>query len=170
MAISHADHNHPNTPAARAACRKATAINAEGGLTAVQAKVMKAAGLNVVARKRGDGGVVKATAAAVKNHKKPGTQLRTIGDLPDVPRMLAHGARLAWDRGWTVTVGHQFNDSEARLVIAGPVAEIALVWKPSMPSGVWGVFLRENGSSITKRMDVAMEYVFRMAAGEDPIG
>jgi hypothetical protein len=134
-----------------------------------EAHPRKSAKLNVVGRKRGDGGVVKATAAAVKNHKKPGTQLRTIGDLPDVPQMLAHGVRMAWEREWTVKVGEQFNDAEARIVIYGPVAEIALVWRPSTPFGIWGIFLRKNGSSVTRRMEIGIDYVFRMAAGEDPI-
>lgn len=100
------------------------------------------------------------------NVKRPGTHLRTIGDLPDVPRMLAHGCRIAWDRGWNVTVGYVFNDRERRIVIAGTVAEIALVWRPTLPDGVWGVFVRHNGNSITSRVNSIQE-AFDAAETED---
>ncbi len=167
MPISHAGHDHPATPAARAACRKAMAKLINDGSTmhesfatsrADQAKRMgKPAEMTVVPRRRGDGGVVKghkATSpkASSRNTKKPNTVLRTIGDLPDVPRMLAYGVRLAWANEWEARVGDPFNDTEARIVVTGPVAEIALVWRPSLPDGVWGVFVRNWDSSVTHRI------------------
>jgi hypothetical protein len=98
--------------------------------------------------------------------KRPGTRLRTIGDLPDVPRMLAHGCRIAWDLGWDVVVGPQFNDDEKRILTNGPVAELALVWKPSTPDGVWGVFVRKHGHPITHRVE-SIDHAFRLASGDD---
>lgn len=165
MAISHDGHDHPATPAGRAACRKAMAAGNAPAATGKPAK------MTVVPRTKGDGGVVKGlkASASTRNLKKPGTRLKDIGDLPDVPRMLAHGARLAWAEGWEVKVGEQFNDLEARIVCAGPTAELALVWKPSLPHGVWGVFVRPWDSSITHRVNDIQSGV-DMAAGRMPIG
>lgn len=160
MAISHADHNHPNTPAARAACRKAMA---KGDMILDLATGdRKPAQMTVVPRKRGDGGVVKGLQAtspktAGGNLKKPGTHLRTIGDLADVPRMLAHGVRMAWAADWDVVVGQPFNDTEARITIKGDQADIALVWRPSLPEGVWGIFIRNWNSSVTFKVNSIQE-------------
>jgi hypothetical protein len=129
----------------------------------------KPAKLNIVSRKRGDGGVVKATAAAVKAHKKPGTPLRNIGDLPDVPRMLAHAARIAWSKAWVVVVGDRFNDTEARIVVYGPKAEISLIWRVSLPHGVWGISVRPFDSSVAHKVG-DVDSAFRMAEGTMPIG
>jgi hypothetical protein len=178
MAISHADHDHPNTPAARAACRKAMTsgvctcndsarteaqrgkilIHAPGcpqKFVAVASSAKQGpAQMTVIPRKRGDGGVVKGMKAAKPVElKKEGRLLKDIGDLPDVPRMLAYGARLAWSVDWEVRVGTPFNDTESRIVVKGALAEIALVWKSSMPNGVWGVFVRNWNSSKTFRVD-----------------
>lgn len=164
MAMSHKDHNHPNTPQARAACRKAMAkAGTDSGLVLdLNGGGIRPAQMTVVPRKRGDGGVVKgmkATApkASGKNLKKPGTHLRTIGDLADVPRMLAHGVRTAWTEDWDVVVGEPFNDTEARIVIKGDEADIALVWRPSLPEGVWGVFIRNWNSSVTFKVNSIQE-------------
>lgn len=174
MAISHADHDHPNTPAARAKCRAAMAkdgaplkVSGERAL-AESAGLVKPTKMTVVPRTRGDGGVVKGLKAtkphaAFGNVKKPGTVLRGIGDLPDVPRMLAYGARMAWGLDWEVRVGEQFNDNEARIVIKAPACEIAMVWKPSLPEGVWGIFVRNWNSSRTFRVD-SVQYAFEVAA------
>lgn len=165
MAISHADHDHPNTPAGRAACRKAAAtVNA----ALVLGNPSNPPQITVVPRKRGDGGVVKGMKAARPpvDLKRPGTHLRTIGDLPDVPRMLAHGARMAWEKGWEVTIGEKFNDLEARIIIKGDLGEIAMVWKPSLPNGVWGIFFRPDGSSVTHRID-SVQRAFLIAAEDD---
>jgi hypothetical protein len=121
--------------------------------------------INVVPRAKG--GVIKATAAAVKkgpkgprgseNLKRPGTQLRTIGDLPDVPRMLVYGIKMAWSLDYPVRVGERFNDNEARIVIDAPTGEIALVWRPSLPDGVWGIFFRAGYGSVTSRVESVQE-------------
>ena len=159
MAINHKDHDHPNTPAARAACRKAmaageTPMSATDGVTPAE----DAATWHVVPRR-----TKRAPKAPSGNLKRPGTRLRTIGDLPDVPRMLAYGARLAWAAGYEVKIGEQFNDTEARIVIAGDKAEIALVWKPSLPDGVWGIFVRNWNSSRTFKVTNVQE-AFEVAA------
>jgi len=154
MAISHADHNHPNTPAARAACRKAMAGGGGNPRVARIESDGKPAKVTVVPRRKGDGGVVKgmqATApkAAVARLKLPGRLIKSVGDLGDVPAILATEIRRAWDLGWEVVVGHPFNHEERRVVIFGPSAEIALVWSSD---GRTGCFTRKNGSSITRRM------------------
>lgn len=163
MAISHADHDHPNTPAARAACRKALAGTGvpTGAVRklAEQAGVVKPAQMTVVPRKRGDGGVVKGMQAtdpraAVRRLKVSGTVLTRIGDLADVPAVLATEVRRAWKLDWTVQAGHPFNDDERRIVITGPKAEIALVWDSN---GRTGTFVRNHNSSVTRRLDTPDE-------------
>lgn len=152
MAFSHANCDHPRTPSARAACRKARGKAAQG-----DAKPSTTITGTRITPKRATGNV-----------KRPGTHLRTIGDLPDVPQMLAYGCRIAWDKEWPVVVGHQFNDSEKRIVVTGPVAEVSLVWKPSLPHGVWGVFVRKHKKPITHRI-ADINTAFRMAAGDEPL-
>jgi hypothetical protein len=182
MAISHADHDHPNTPAARAKCRREmdnthtpyvnpmrelvtgttheTMENVEGDRKPVK--------MTVVPRKRGDGGVVKGMQAA-KPTKRSGTRIRTIGDLPDVPRMLAYCAKLAWAEGWEVRVGEPFNDNEAHLVITGPVAEITAIWRVNLPNGIWALHMRKLGSSKgSGKASSALEAI-EMAAGRSPL-
>lgn len=173
MAISHADHDHPNTPAGRAACRK-TAASVNAALT--MGNPSNPPTMTVVPRRRGDGGVVKrmqavrpsGTSKAAADRamrkaekgglaglvptKKPNTQIKNIGDLADVPRMLAYGVRMAWAKEWSVRVGDKFNDNEARIVIDAPAGEIALVYRPSLPNGVWGVFFRAGYGSVTARV------------------
>lgn len=158
MAISHATCTHPATPAGRAKCR------ASGGPDGTT----KAAGTAVAppAAATGTRTKGKRPTASTRNLKRPGTHLRTIGDLPDVPRMLAHGCRIAWTKGWDVTIGEKFNDLEARIVIKGDLGEIALVWKPSLPNGVWGIFFRPDGSSVTHRID-SVQRAFLIASRDD---
>lgn len=179
MAISHKDHDHPNTPAARAVCRKAMAARPDAS-PAVTAAVENHRANKTAERLLAEkAGIVKPMTtwagvkskgtkpkAETKNTKKPGTHLRTIGDLPDVPRMLAYGARLAWANDWTVKIGEKFNDNEARIVVDAPAGEIALVWRPSVPDGVWGVFFRPKGSSVTHRKDSVQE-AFELGAMVD---
>lgn len=164
MTISHADHDHANTPAARSACRKRMAAgqspcddSAERALAGIT-KPAKIKSITPIGGKR------RGPVVAKGDNKKPGTVLRTIGDLPDVPRMLAYGARLAWANDWPVVVGHPFNDNEARLVIEAPAGEIALVWRPSLPDGVWGVFFRAGYNSVTTRHDSVQE-AFELGSG-----
>lgn len=153
MAISHKDHQHPNTPAARAACRKAMGPQSvEPGAVrklAEQAGIVKPAKLTVVPRRKGDGGVVKG----MKNVKRTNTHLKAEHDLADVPKILAYGIRLAWAADLDVTVGERFNDAEKRVLIHADRAEIALVWRESNPNGVHAIFVRNWDSSVTFKVD-----------------
>lgn len=197
MAINHANCDHPRTPAGRAACRRAggpqSTPMSDRDIDEVILSPKSGRGSSV--RAVDDRGVSTPTRRSrsartgqlrghaegclhpdnahrkcivrANNVKRPGTHLRTIGDLPDVPRMLAHGCRIAWDRGWDVVVGHDFNDTEKRIVINGDVAEVALVWKPSLPNGVWGVFVRKHKHPITHRVEAGVDYAMRIAGGDD---
>lgn len=157
MAMSHSSCQHPATPAGRAACRKAMAATVQAG------NDPKPATWTVTPWR-----TKRARSEPTRDLKRPGTYLRTIGDLPDVPRMLAHGARIAWSRDWGVKVGRPFNDHESRLVIEGLNGEISLVWKVTLPHGVWGIFYRQYGNSITHRIN-DMETAFRVAADEEKL-
>lgn len=156
MAISHADHNHPNTPAARAKCRKAMAsIDYVTGATPDPVVGVAVPGqMTVVPRKRGDGGVVKGMkAAAPKNTKRANSLIKNESDMGDVPHALAHGIREAWVRDLDVRVGDRFRDDEARIVIQNEVGEIALVWKVTNPHGVHAIFVRNFDSSRTFKVN-----------------
>lgn len=153
MAISHADHDHPNTPAARAACRKAAATTVNAGL--VLGNPSNPPKMTVVPRTRGDGGVVKGLQAtapktADKRLKVSGTMIRRTGDLADVPVELAAAIRQAWTWEWDVQVGDRFTDAERRIVITGVVGTVSLVWDHN---GRTAVFVRSDSSSITHRVD-----------------
>jgi hypothetical protein len=173
MAISHADHDHPNTPAARAACRKRMNAGQSPRDEATEralAGIVKPVKMTVVPRRRGDGGVVKGMIAAKPTAtKKPGTRVKNIGDLPDVPRMLAYCAKLAWAEGWEVRIGEPFNDNEAHLVITGPVAEITAIWRVNLPNGIWALHMRKLDSSKgSGKASSALEAI-EMAAGRQPL-
>lgn len=190
MAMSHADCDHPRTPAGRAACRRGNPdlprVGLSNELDRLAGKPRRIVATHHPLCKQPEGhntpgcpvptgtpAVVTTPAkrrrsAASGQLKRPGTHIRTIGDLPDVPRMLAHGCRIAWQHGWDVVVGHDFNDAEKRIVITGDVAEVALVWRPSLPHGVWGVFVRKHKTSITHRVEEGVEHAMRIAAGSEP--
>lgn len=162
MAISHADHDHPNTPAARAACRKAMTRGTTHQTTENVAGDRKPAKLTVVPRKRGDGGVVQG----LKNAKRPNSLIKADYDLADVPRMLAYGVRMAWALDLEVKVGDRFNDEEKRLVIQHEEAEIALVWRDKRPDGIWAVFVRNWDSSKTFKVE-SVQHAFEVAADRE---
>jgi hypothetical protein len=173
MPISHVDHDHPNTPAGRAKCRKDMSnltVTVDSGKI-VSSGLPKPAKVTVVPRKRGDGGVVRGMKAARPsgNLKRPGTRLRTIGDLPDVPRMLAYCARLAWAEGWEVTVGEPFNDIEANLLIKGTIVEIRCIWRHTLKDGIWALHLRRHGSSVGAGAASSALEAVEMAAGRLPL-
>lgn len=193
MAMSHADCDHPRTPAARAACRRRGILHDQRVrvLDAGQPTGSRNTPRRIIATHHplctSPAGhntpgcpVPAGTPAMVTTPRKgrrsggnvdvkrPGTRLRTIGDLPDVPRMLAHGCRIAWDRGWDVKVGECFNDVEKRIVVNGDRCEVSLVWRPSLPDGVWGVFVRRYKHPIMHRIDAGVEHALRIAAGEEP--
>lgn len=163
MAISHADHDHPNTPAARAACRKAMgATGAPVGAVrklAEQAGIVKPAKMTVVPRKRGDGGVVKGMKDA-----GPERFLRVPSDIPvDCPAPLHFAITRAWENGWDVIEGYKLNDMENRILIAGTIAQVSVVWNAA---GFSAIFIRRLDSSVTHRADSA-QAAMGLAAGDD---
>lgn len=177
MAISHKDHDHPNTPAARAACRKSVTVTTKPSAERILAEgagLVKPAKLSVVPRKRRDGGVVSGLQATAPktgsgNLKRAGTPLRTIADLPDVPQMLAYAARLAWAEGWDVFTGYKFNDEEATIRIVGLKVEITCIWRVTQPHGIWALHLRRlNESKGCGAASSAVEAI-EMAAGRLPL-
>jgi hypothetical protein len=133
MAINHSGHDHPATPAGRAACRKTMAV---GAVADRKPQVM------IVAPRRG-------RKPAQVDAKPRG--IRNIGDMPDVPHVFSTAIHAAWDNGWTVTTGHPYNDDEKRILITSAAGELALVHRAGN-AGVWGVFWRPVNSSITSRV------------------
>jgi hypothetical protein len=149
MAISHADHDHPNTPGARAKCRKAMSVQPHDASTGTTPT--KKVQYDVDPRPGYQPNRTKPRAAS-KSVKKPGTYIRTIGDLADVPRMLAYGARLAWANEWLVRVGDPFKDDEAHIEIDGTVARVTLMWRVSNPEGVSAIRIRNYNSSVSTKV------------------
>lgn len=181
MTISHKDHDHENTPAARAKCRKQ--MKAEPGRTFAENAGVPAK-MTVVPRKRGDGGVVRGMGKhapgcaypkephtqcvlAAKPLKRQGTFLRADHDLADVPRMLAYGVRLAWAIDWDVKVGDRFNENEARIEIHGDKGIISLVWRDKRPDGIWKIWVRNYDSSKQFVVDSVQEAIAIMDHDSD---
>ena len=168
MAISHTDHDHPNTPAARAACRKAMGATGAPGKTSAERALAEAAGivkksakLTVVPRTRGDGGVVKGLKAS----KSPaGKFIRMQADIPaDCPMPLHYAITAAWEKGWDVIEGYKLKVDENRILISGDIAQVSVVWNPV---GGCAVFVRKMNSSVTHRADSAQAAI-GIAAGDD---
>lgn len=164
MAISHADHNHPNTPSARAACRKRMANgqsprdeSAERALAGITIPAAPMA-LNLSTGEITTRNIKRTTPkTSNRNVKRTATHLRKEHDLADVPRMLAHGCRMAWDKGWDVAVGERFNETEARIEIHAPLAIISLVWKDSNPEGLTALWIRNRETSVAYRLTAIQE-------------
>lgn len=161
--INHADHDHPATPAARAACRKAMAGGTDPKLAVdgVRERAPKAAK-----------GAVRLVGVAKAN----GTGFRSFaindeGDLAAaVPHVFSSAIRAAWDAKWTVRSAHPYNDTEKRVEIKSDKGTLALVWKDRSPNAVWGVFWRSNTEVITHRIldaevGIVAEGVRRLAEG-----
>lgn len=181
MAISHADHNHPNTPAARAACRRRLILDgtttkpvpAERVL-AEQAGVVKPAKITVIPRTRGDGGVVKGLKntkpkTTTTTLKRENTKIKAVGDLADMPQMLAYAVKLAWAAGLDVVVGHPFNDQEANIVIQGPVAHITCMWRVAQPHGIYDMHVRPVDSSRGAGRATSAQQAVDIARGVAPL-
>lgn len=173
MAISHADHDHPNTPAARAACRKLLATgtthqtveNSSGDRkpakwTVVPSARSKATADRLAARASnlGLGPTIRAMKAAA------GTMIKTPGDVPaNFPASLMYAITTAWDRGYGVVRGYALNDAEERILIGGTVAQVSIVWDAD---GRTGMFVRHLSSSVSHRADSA-QAAMGLAAGDD---
>jgi len=152
MAISHADHDHPNTPAARAKCRKEMGkATVTGRITDDALSDPKPQGVPATWHVKPKGKVPAALKVndpgARKNIKRLNSLIKNVSDLADVPQALAHGIREAWARDLDVRVGDRFRNDEARVVIQADLAEIALVWKDSNVHGVHAIWVRNWDSS-----------------------
>jgi len=163
MAISHKDHDHPNTPAARAACRKRMAkgqspldapteralnpMREEAGIMPVRHSQEE---IEKIDRRRGAVWTVKPKVnnrGALKSTKRINSLIKNRSDMADVPRALVHGIEEAWARDLDVRVGDRFRDDEARVVIQAELGEISLVWKVTNPHGINAIFVRNWDSS-----------------------
>lgn len=162
MAVNHADHDHPATPKARAACR---ALLAATGTTNPHDAI------DVPAGKRGDGRrkVINAAKAVRgprpgKSAKKPGSYIRTDADMADVPRVFGPAIRVAWTHDdWAVVVGTPYNEAERNIRIATPTGEITMAWKTANPDGIHGVWWRAKGTSVWSRYPLGVNEAIRQA-------
>lgn len=168
MAISHANHSHPNTPAARAACRKALNDGNEVATTS-GTFVGKPAQMTVVPRRKGDGGVVQGMKAAKPIRGKDAgvrgeVRIRTAGDFPgDIPAGHTLTIARAWEKGWSVILGESLTTGETRILIGGNGVQVSLVWNAE---GSSGVFVRTHMSSIQHRVDSGIQAI-ALAAGDE---
>ena len=143
MAISHTDHDHANTPAARAKCRKALMADTEAGLRG-SAPLKPKGPVRLV-------GVAKANGTGFRAFA-----INDEGDLANaVPHVFSGANRKAWEMGWTVRSAHPYNDTEKRVEVKSPHGTMSLVWKERSPNAVWGVFFRPVNTSITSRIEAA---------------
>ena len=154
MAISHKDHNHPNTPAARAACRKLyaanDAVNTLPHVAAVNEAVKQAAKpatWHVKPKGKQPTALKINNPGPGKSIKRLNSLIKDVADLADVPHALVHGIKEAWARDLDVRVGDKFRDDEARITIQAEVCEIALVWKVNNPHGISAIWVRNWDSS-----------------------
>ena len=69
----------------------------------------------------------------------------------------------AWERGWWVVEGMRLNDAETRVLIAGDLAQVSLVFNAGGDSGV---FVRSLTSSVTHRVDSGPQAV-ALASGDE---
>lgn len=160
MAISHADHDHPATPAARAACRKAMADGKLVNFNIIQTDATKphTRGVRLV-------GVAKANGRGFRAFA-----IRNEGDLADgVPHVFSGAIRKAWDMGWDVRSAHPYNDTEKRVEVKSDHGTVTLVYKAGNER-VWGVFWRATSEVITHRITeaevgIVNEAIRRLAEG-----
>lgn len=166
MAISHANCSHDRTPAGRAACRKQAAeFDAAVGKESPTGRVRhhKAPPLQGVPM-----GTKRRAKAVSGQLKPPGTLLRAVHDLADVPHVFSRPIKAAWDNGWHVRVGEPYNDRERRIELLAPYGVVSLVWRDANPNGVHGVFWRPLGSSVTHRIDNVNQSI-RLGAGKETL-
>jgi hypothetical protein len=136
---SHTGHDHPATPAARAACRRS------GGApeTTVEAPQRPAKAV-----KRSGG---------TRNHT--GRAIRNTGDLGAlaVPHVFGSVIRWAWDHGHPVHTGNTYNDDDRTVIIVSPHGYLTLTWRGTQPNGVHAVAYRPGGTSVWTRLTTINE-------------
>lgn len=171
MAISHAGHSHPATPAGRAACRKALAGGVKPADVCTECGETLVTGVgwghadpkhdtHMGIRPRTDissegAGPVKPAKKRGTRHigskaiKKPGSHLGAEWDLADVPHTMTPAIRHAWaHEDWAVVVGDRFDSDTRKVVIKTPHGSITLVWSTRNPNGIHKVWWWAPGSSL----------------------
>lgn len=156
MSISHAGHNHPATPAARATCRKLmegsggtpTKQRIEAGGQVRKAKAPSAATKAAIVA---DNATANASGKLSKKAlKTPGTVLRRVADMGDVPAVMAPLVRLTWERDdWVAMIGKRFDDEQRHVYVGTPHGQITLVWSTTNPNGLHKVWWRPLNTSLT---------------------
>jgi hypothetical protein len=127
MAMSHAGHNHPATPAGRAACRKAGATE-ENRVDAV-----------VKSRTKSKPAVKKADAEPVPERKVKGDteqlwRVRLTGipegsSLLGMPAYVAELIKLAWRQEWRTEVGNVWHaDGRRSVVVKSYRGDLVVRW------------------------------------------
>lgn len=134
MAISHADHDHPATPQARAACRKQ--MRADNFPIMTNAEVVTKMGpVKATGTVRLVGVEPRGRRRATVNGAEPIRErrrfIRDEGDMADVPHVFSAAIRHAWHQeGWTVRYGNPYNATEKRILIDnGHGDELELIYK-----------------------------------------
>lgn len=154
MAIDHSSHDHPATPAARAACRRTLgagtpAIRTVPMTDATTGLIRDGAGRLMAVEPRG-----RARRAPVTADAKP-RAIRGIGDMPDVPHVFGEIIHRAWTMGWDVTTATPYNADERRVEITSTAGTAQLVWRANQPHGVTAVWFRPCNTSVASRVDGA---------------
>jgi hypothetical protein len=141
MAVNHAGHNHPATPAGRAACRKA------GGATPNKAPVTKAK-----AKSLGKRMVEHAASDEVPTPKKikgdteqawrvPLTAIPDGSSLLGMPAYVVEFIKLAWRSEWRVDVGPVWHkDGRRSIRVSTYRGEVTVRWTREgngITSAVW---------------------------------
>lgn len=149
MAIDHSSHDHPATPAARAACRKA--------MSATQPAADGAPAASTPARRTKR--PTASSAASARPSRRTVRVLREEGDLAGVPAALAPCIRVAWHLNLSARFGpSDHNEGMSELIVGGPKAVVTLVWTPGgdrTPEGrIAATFARPVNSSVTRRLHV----------------
>lgn len=149
MAIDHSSHDHPATPAARAACRKAMgAPQADGnGAPATSTPVRRTKARAV------------SSGTSVRPSRRTVRVLRDEGDLAGVPAALAPCIRVAWHLNLAARFGpSDRTEGASELIIGGPKAVVTFVWTPGgdrTPEGrIAATFARPVNSSVTRRLNL----------------
>lgn len=179
---SHDSCDHPTTPAARAACRKAGGPS--GGVVRPGLPPRKHRGRHHPECTSPTGhdtlgcpvppgtpAIVKPPArrnrsSATVALKRPNERLRTIGDLTDVPPALAVVIRKAWTMdGWETRVGTPYVHDERRVEVTTPHGTLSLVWR-SDKLPLHAVWWRPADTSVQHKIDT-VNGALRLANGED---
>jgi hypothetical protein len=135
MAISHAGHDHPATPAGRAACRKMMA-NMEGAASGGTIVTTGTKARPAVGTVRLVGVEPRRTRRASKvNGGTPVAErrrfIRDESDMADIPHVFSAAIRHAWHQdGWSIRYGNPYNNTEKRIIIDnGHGDELELIYK-----------------------------------------